>query len=680
MTTAGTNIDVHWLANSADSQISFYIEYPWASGWVGFGIGKQERSGLQCAMTGADIAWVGENDAVEVYHSSSCVQPVKQSVQLPAAVATRVNEKTQLEITRGLDPLTSQGPTVSLSSEMTIIVAYDSQTSIPSYHLDGTRFKAVIDLSASPNDDGHNHDHGAPPPDPTDPPTNADGHDHAHGAPPPGPTDAPTGSPVARPTRSPVIVTGAPVPPVGTPTGSPTAFPVPIPSGSPVTAAPTNGPTRPPVTPTTDEHSEHDHAHGAGPDTSPSSCATPRTANGYTCVSAEAAQLNLFWTLRNDNKVDLALQSTAGTGWITLGFGTRMLGSTVYSAGADGSGGWYEIGNSYSSGAITPLFDSANTITFESANVDLNAQGLTLELRGVSLLNPADARLIWSYSPSGTFPQVPHLPSTRAAGTYNFETGQVTVTSGSSKWNLVKVHAWLLVIAWCYVCPLAIMAKALPPVCGLSDTKLAGMPIGFVFHAVLMGIVFIMSISGLSIAVSEFDSSPGKGHGKLGWAVVILSALQIAAGVFRPKPGEPQTSLRSSFNIGHRIVGVAIMAFATTNVFTGADYIEKSYDSNQKFTITAAIGLAVMFSILIIGMVLRQVKGKQADQDADKPTTREMPVTGRAPESQSSSHVSAEAKGEPAKRESAKGESAEAKGQSAESAEAKVLSEEGKKI
>eukprot|EP00756_Hemistasia_phaeocysticola_P017324 Hpha_TRINITY_DN15532_c0_g1::TRINITY_DN15532_c0_g1_i2::g.109035::m.109035 len=532
------DVEMHWLVDAGNSLVSFFVDYPHASGWAAFGLPKQNRRGVECAMTDADIVWADGDNTVGVWHSTTCTIPTNQSAQLPSAVATRNNGRTQLEFTRGLANLSASGTAVSLSGPMTWIFAYDRQTAVPSYHNDFKRWTVTIDLSASPG--------------------------------------ANTVSPTAPRTAAPVITR---------------------PSASPSTS---------PLAPPT------------------SACAAPSPPNGYACVSNEDAQLKLFWTVRQDGAIDLRLQRAGnGEGWIALGFGTGMLGSKAFVAqGGGGAGTWWSIGNSYETSAISSLGAAENPIQFESGTVTVDAQGLALDLLGVTSLSATDARLVWSYQVTGSFPQNPHLASTRAARAFNFLTGQATTTT-EDKVDMVKLHAGLLLTAWCYLCPVAIIAKAVPRL--FSGAMVAGMPLAFVLHAGLMGLVYLFTIVGVVIAAIEFEGQPGKGHGRIGVVVLLLASLQVAGGIFRPANATPQLPKRTWFNRIHRMLAGALLILSGVNVFTGADYYEKTYDPDQIYTVAAIIGLAVLYVLLCIGSVLQAQSNKKA-AEAKAGQTQDMEV------------------------------------------------------
>jgi len=205
-------------------------------------------------------------------------------------------------------------------------------------------------------------------------------------------------------------------------------------------------------------------------------------------------------------------------------------------------------------------------------------------------------------------------------------TGYIKGTASGIDVDLVRAHAGLLMTAWIYIAPLAWLIKRHQHTPGFPNPKWGKWPIAFLVHGSMMMIVWILTIAGVSIAISEFKMDASRattaGHLYLGLALFSLTLIQPFPALFcRPAGDSPR---RKYFNWFHKSVGALCLILGVVQCYGGVENYKRLWqgkcDSMSRYMAPYLGGLVIFGLTAIVLEVYRQVqfcKGKGVDHGHD---------------------------------------------------------------
>lgn len=276
-------------------------------------------------------------------------------------------------------------------------------------------------------------------------------------------------------------------------------------------------------------------------------------------------------------------------GWVASGVsnnGGFMVGSEAVIGLPDtGEVKKYSL-NAQSVPGVVPLSDDKQTLI----DASVVQQGGKTVLRYTKILDEPDEIKI-DINGDNTF-----LSAWGSSNTLGFHAARGSfLLSGESiqvrKIGLWKVHGWMAAIAWGLLSPLAIAASVL--------RRFFPDGMWFKVHQSLNGLVVLLTLAAFVVALvainqetppnadsNHFDKSFSDGHRLFGLIIFILAMLQGIGGAARPhrphkleptdeedgKPEsspEPKSLTRTCWEIGHRVVGLGILAFCWYQVQLG---------------------------------------------------------------------------------------------------------------
>lgn len=173
--------------------------------------------------------------------------------------------------------------------------------------------------------------------------------------------------------------------------------------------------------------------------------------------------------------------------------------------------------------------------------------------------------------------------------------GFQTVDVGGTQQALWTAHGWFAALAWGLFSPIAIGAS-------LLRSRLPAGPLWFKIHFYLHLMVVGMTLVSFSLAVAAHQQGTPAGkdpkhftglvHRSLGLAITILALIQVVAGYFRaPNPKknddgsfEPKTQLRVLWEVGHKGLGVALLAMCWYQCSEGVRLYETNFGTTVNYT------------------------------------------------------------------------------------------------
>jgi Na+/melibiose symporter-like transporter len=140
----------------------------------------------------------------------------------------------------------------------------------------------------------------------------------------------------------------------------------------------------------------------------------------------------------------------------------------------------------------------------------------------------------------------------------------------------------------------------------------------FQLHRGFNALGYSLTVSAFAVAVA-FTKKEGYSphftfpHQKMGLAIFIIASVQMLAGILRPHatPGEEKKPVRSAWEWGHRILGIALLACGFYQMQSGILLYLLKYsvgtDTQNKLAIAYWVWIGLMTAIIVIGLVKRSV-------------------------------------------------------------------------
>lgn len=172
--------------------------------------------------------------------------------------------------------------------------------------------------------------------------------------------------------------------------------------------------------------------------------------------------------------------------------------------------------------------------------------------------------------------------------------------------NYALAHAWLMIIAWIFLVPIAVLIARFYKNIGHK---------WFLLHRGIQIIALLLTVVGFALAVSSKVAngyeipasflSIRSGHQRLGLYVFLMMIINPVIGYLADKLYDPQrTSVPFWPDYLHIILGYSAVFGGFANSYTGIDLFA-SYDQGVKYYII----LSVWIGLLIIFFIFKQISG-----------------------------------------------------------------------
>jgi hypothetical protein len=271
---------------------------------------------------------------------------------------------------------------------------------------------------------------------------------------------------------------------------------------------------------------------------------------------------------------------------------------------------------------VQPMSDDLQTLTDASVEFT-NGQTIMkftklLKEPGEIDINSGDNIFLWAngYSPTlGIHEGFSSVNVNLASGA-----AEVRTEPNMTAW---LAHGIMAFIAWGVLVPFAVQFSMFR---GLLPKNKEGL--WFKLHRAFNGMAFSLTIALFAVAVAytakEKSDHFDYPHQMVGLSMFMMTFLQVLAGVFRPhapESGEKKTKLRTAWEFGHRLKGMALLAMGFWQIWSGIKWYSYKYGVNGSDMILAYwVWLGLMAALLVIGFVysmLRIRNGSKATTTSD---------------------------------------------------------------
>lgn len=172
-----------------------------------------------------------------------------------------------------------------------------------------------------------------------------------------------------------------------------------------------------------------------------------------------------------------------------------------------------------------------------------------------------------------------------AAGSQDI-TAIVAVSDDDREKQKRRVHGWLMITAWCFIAPSAVLIKRLGhcqrEVRQATVGEGARVPWALPLHAMLLAVAVILTIAGAALSINGFKRKLGAnyGHQGLGMAVLVMACYQplpaaCAVSVCSRKCRKEGSAPRKMSRCVHLLGAFMLFFMALWNIFTGIRNFEE---------------------------------------------------------------------------------------------------------
>ncbi|KAL7534607.1 hypothetical protein ACHAWF_004885 [Thalassiosira exigua] len=168
-------------------------------------------------------------------------------------------------------------------------------------------------------------------------------------------------------------------------------------------------------------------------------------------------------------------------------------------------------------------------------------------------------------------------------------------------------HGIMAFLAWGVFVSFAVQSSL------LSDLLPSG-PLLFQLHRGFNSLSVALFFAVFAVAVSFTGKEGGthfiNSHQKMGLAMFIMASAQVAGGIFRPHlpapdSGEEKTSVRKGWEVGHRVLGVTLLACGFWQMSAGVNLYSIKYSvDGDKLMIAYWVRISVMTAVIVIVIVI----------------------------------------------------------------------------
>ncbi|KAL3802987.1 hypothetical protein HJC23_011610 [Cyclotella cryptica] len=273
-----------------------------------------------------------------------------------------------------------------------------------------------------------------------------------------------------------------------------------------------------------------------------------------------------------------------GESWVSIAFSEdgEMVGSEAV------IGIWGENGNipqKYYLGGkadsqIQAMPRSRQTLTDATVEVS-NGQTIMkftkiMNEEGEIEIKAGENKFLWAYGSSATLGYHP----ARASYIMNLSTGssEGSVSSDKTAW---LAHGIMAFMAWGVLVPFAVQSS-------LFRDLLPKGPIWFHIHRGFNAISYALTVAVFAVAVGYYNKEGedhfDDDHQKMGLAMFIMASAQVLGGLLRPHapdPGKEQNPARYAWEIGHRVMGITLLACGFWQILEGIELFAKKFEVEE---------------------------------------------------------------------------------------------------
>ncbi|KAL7541591.1 hypothetical protein ACHAWF_006979 [Thalassiosira exigua] len=223
----------------------------------------------------------------------------------------------------------------------------------------------------------------------------------------------------------------------------------------------------------------------------------------------------------------------------------------------------------------------------------------TMKEEGEIEITTKDNIFLWAYGSGNAL----GIHASRQSFELNLSSGasEAIAVPNKAAW---LAHGIMAFIAWGVFAPFAVQSSL------LRDLLPSG-PLWFQLHRGFNSMAFALFVAVFAIAVS-FTSKEGgthfiNSHQKMGLAMFIMASAQVAGGIFRPHLPAPdsveeKTSVRKAWEVGHRVMGVTLLACGFWQMSSGVDLYSIKYSVDEdKLMIAYWVWIGIMTAVIVVG-------------------------------------------------------------------------------
>jgi len=185
----------------------------------------------------------------------------------------------------------------------------------------------------------------------------------------------------------------------------------------------------------------------------------------------------------------------------------------------------------------------------------------------------------------------------------------------------IKVHGALMIAAWAYLSPFAVVAAR------SKNSKLTPGTVWLKVHAVFQICALVLTAVGLAKAIMAVGRADGVDHlsgrhQKLGVGVGVAAGVNLLMGALRPHapgPGEDKTALRLAFEVAHRVVGYGAVVLGGVTMLAGVHKAFELDHISQVTTWNTAIIAPLAVSAFLIVALTAYISFVLPGRDASAP-------------------------------------------------------------
>jgi len=280
---------------------------------------------------------------------------------------------------------------------------------------------------------------------------------------------------------------------------------------------------------------------------------------------------------------------------------------------------------SMSNAGVQPMPEDMQTLT--DAIVERNDLDQTTTMKFTKIMNEpgeteitfgGDNNFIWAHGSSPTL----GYHNSRASVRLNLSSGssEALVAPNMAAWF---AHGILGLLAWGVLVPFAVQSSL------LRDLLPQG-PTWFHLHRAFNTGAYALFIVLFAIAV-HYTNQEGRdqfngSHQRMGLAMFILVSFQVFGGVLRPHlpaadSKEEKTTVRKGWEVGHRLLGVALLACGFWQIWKGIQLYSIKYSVSEsdedKVMIAYWVWIGLMSAIIVLGGGYYKFKNATSSKSAN---------------------------------------------------------------
>lgn len=253
---------------------------------------------------------------------------------------------------------------------------------------------------------------------------------------------------------------------------------------------------------------------------------------------------------------------------------------------------------------VQPMPEAKQTLSDASVSV-IDGQTIMkftkiMEEEGEVHIKPGDNHFLWAYGYGFNL----GLHAARGSIVQNLSTGASEVSVGPNKAAWLA-HSIMGFIAWGVFVPFSVQAS-------LFRGLLRKGPMWFHLHRVFNTVSYALTVVLFAIAVAYYNKEGASHfdgpHQKMGLAMMIMASVQVFGGLLRPhapEAREQKKCVRSVWEIGHRAMGIILLACGFWQMIDGIELYGQKFsvknENEKKIIIAYCVWIGLMSVLIVIG-------------------------------------------------------------------------------